>query len=520
MKKAVALLLVLVFLVGMTACDKIGGEKQHSGASLSVGYAVLDISPNISLPLDGYAGTQWAPEHRWSQSVDWPLKAITIAITDAKDNTVIIVALDMLTAFMADAMREVIAAETSVEEENIFFHCTHNHNGVALRHNDPKVTTYITELTYSVRSAAKVAMEDRKPVTEVATTFARAEGCNTVRHYLVTDGEYLTSNKAKLAEGVTWYGHTTVADDMIQLVRFTREGGKPVVMMNYQGHLCAANIAMTAATSDYAGVMRSYVEKELGCHSIFIQGGGGNLAMGTYLEEEQMRATSKDYQHLGNTLGADAVAAAEKFTPIAIDNIQHKEQLTLVDTKDGGKLKAYLNAFSIGDFAMVSAPFEIFDTNAMYVRENSPFKMTFYASCTNGANQYLATPECFDWTTSYEVSGSPGAKGAAETVQNAQLEILQEFFGTERTPTEKPEGYVRGEFVPTTDGHTYTIVKREDGTVMKSVRNDFLQFLTVREDGQSKTLLVKDTALAEKISEMQTVKFRFDHQNVVVGIEQ
>ena len=520
MRKAVSLLLVLVLLLGMTACEKSDGGKKSGDASLSVGYAALDISPNISLPLDGYAGTQWAPEHRWSQSVDWPLKAIAIAVTDANDNTVMIVALDMLTAFMADAMREVIEAETEIPEENIFFHCTHNHNGVAIRQTDPKVATYITELTYSVRSAARVAMEDRKPVAEVATAFTHAEDCNTVRHYLVSDGEYLTSNKAKLAENVTWYGHTTVADDMIQLVRCTREGGKPVVMMNYQGHLCASNIPMTAATSDYAGVMRSYVEKELNCLSMFIQGGGGNLAMGTFLEEETLRASGKDYQHLGNTLGVDAVAAAANFEPIAIENIQHKEQLTLVDTKDGGKLKAYLNAFSIGDFAMVSAPFEIFDTNAMYVRENSPFKMTFYASCTNGANQYLATPECFDWTTSYEVSGSPGAKGAAEAVQNTQLEMLEELFSAERTPMEKPEGYVRGEFVPVTDGHTYTVLTREDGTVMKAVKNGFMQLLTVREDGKNKTLLVKDTALAEEISKMQTAKFRFDHQNVVVGIEQ
>jgi len=517
MKKVVSILLVLVLLFGITACGKISGRNK---VGLSVGYAVLDISPNISLPLDGYAGTQWEPSKRWSQAVDCPLKAIAIAITDANDNTVMIVALDMLTAFMADAMRDAIRSETGIPEENIFFHCTHNHNGVAIRETDVKVVTYITELTYNVRTAAKVAMQDRKPVTEVSTTFTRAEGCNTVRHYLVTDGEYLTSNKAKLAEDVTWYGHTTVADDLLQMVKFTREGGKDVVMMNYQGHLCAANIPKTTATSDYAGVMRNYVEAELNCQSMFIQGGGGNLATSTMLEEETMRASSSDYAQLGRTLGADAVAAAANFTPIAIENIQHKEQMMLVDTKDGGKLKAYLNVFAIGDFAMVSAPFEIFDTNAMYVRENSPYKMTFYASCTNGANQYLATPECFEWTTSYEVSGSPGAKGAAEAVQNEQLRILGELFGTERTPTEKPEGYVRGEFVPVTDGHTYTIVQREDGSVMKSVKNDFYQFTGIREDGQQKLLLVKDPALAETIAGMETACFLFDHQNVVVGIEQ
>lgn len=520
MKKAVSVLLVLVLLFSITGCRKETVKDKPASASLSVGYGAVDISPTTSLPLDGYAGTQWEPKNRWSQEVDWRLQAIAIAITDANDKTIMIVALDMLTAFMAEAMRGVINDETGIPEENIFFHCTHNHNGVAIRMNEPKVTTYITELTYNVQAAASLALRDRKPVTEVATTFTRAEGCNTVRHYLVTDGEYLTSNKAKLADDVTWYGHTTVADDMIQLVKFTREGGKAVVMMNYQGHLCASGIPKTTATSDYAGVMRSHVETELDCLSMFIQGGGGNLATGTMLPDETMRATSKDYKQLGRVLGEDAVAAAASFTPIAIENIQHKEQMMLVDTKDGGKLKAYLNVFAIGDFAMVSAPFEIFDTNAMYVRENSPYKMTFYASCTNGANQYLATPECFEWTTSYEVSGSPGAKGAAEAVQNEQLRILGELFGTERTPTQKPEGYVRGEFVPVTDGHTYTITKREDGSIMKPVKNGFLQFYCVNEGGGQKLLLVKDAALAETISGMKTAKFLFDHQNVVVGIEQ
>lgn len=126
MKRTVSILLVLVLLFSMTACDKIGIRRKQSEAGLSVGYAALDISPNISLPLDGYAGTQWEPSRRWSQAVDWPLKAITVAITDTNDKTIMIVALDMLTAFMADAMRKAINSETEIPEENIFFHCTHN----------------------------------------------------------------------------------------------------------------------------------------------------------------------------------------------------------------------------------------------------------------------------------------------------------------------------------------------------------------------------------------------------------
>jgi len=520
MKKLLSLILVFALMLSIAACGASGEEETpEAAASLSVGYAAVDISPYDSLPLDGYAGTQWAPENRWSNGVDYPLYAIAIAITDANDKTMIIVALDMLLAVMADAMRQAIEAETGVPKENILIHCTHNHNGVAVRVSDPKVVNYITQLTQNVQKIAKDAMADRKTVQEVATTFTHAEDCNTVRHYLTSDGEYMSSNKSQRAEGVEWYGHTTVPDDMIQLVRFTREGGKPVVMMNYQGHLCAS-INMSLATSDYAGVMRNYVETEMDCLSMFIQGGGGNLAMGTQLKGEVLRASSQDYKHLGQTLGADAVAAASTFAPLTFDNIAHTEQMTMIDTLSGGKLKVYLNVFAIGDFALVSAPFEIFDTNAMYVRENSPYKMTFYASCTNGSNQYLATPECFDWRYSYEAFGSIGAKGAAETVQNELLRMLGELFGTERTATEKPEGYIRSPYVPVSDGKTYTIWKSADGSVMTPVQNEFQQFHGIDEKGNPKLFLVKDAALAEQIAGMESAKFLQDHQNVVVGVEE
>ena len=190
-----------------------------------------------------------------------------------------------------------------------------------------------------------------------------------------------------------------------------------------------------------------------------------------------------------------------------------------VDTRDGGKQKVFLNAFTIGDFALVSAPFEIFDTNAMYVRENSPYKMTFYASCTNGSNQYLATSECFDWRYSYEAFGSIGAKGAAEAVQDQHLLVLNELFGTERTATEKPEGYIRSAYVPVSDGKTYTVWKNADGSVMKEVKGGFRQFYGIDADGNPKVFLVKDAALAEQIAGLESAKLIQNHQNVVVGVE-
>ena len=96
--------------------------------------------------------------------------------------------------------------------------------------------------------------------------------------------------------------------------------------------------------------------------------------------------------------------------------------------------------------------------------------------------------------------------------------MLNTLYGTDKAPIAKPEGYIRGEYEPETNGVTYTIWKYEDGSVMKPVKNDFQQFYGINENGDPKVLLVKDTALAEQIAGMESAKFLFDHQNVIVGI--
>ena len=63
-----------------------------------------------------------------------------------------------------------------------------------------------------------------------------------------------------------------------------------------------------------------------------------------------------------------------------------------------------LYAFSIGEWACFTAPFEIFDTNAMAVRDASKYKMTFYASCANDALGYLPTPPSYHFDITYEAN--------------------------------------------------------------------------------------------------------------------
>lgn len=516
MKKTIALLLSVILCLSLLAGCTGNGEAQENtpAAAFSVGYGKVDVTPAESIPLDGYAGKDHA-KYRWSTAQEWPFYAICTAFTDAQDNTILIVTLDMLNAFMADAMRSAVSAETGVPKERIMFHCTHNHSGPALREDAPVVTAYMTQLVGGVIAAAKAAMEDRKPA-RIYTTFARPEGCNTVRHYLLADGSYRARAIGEVSRNEI-IGHYGLADNLLQLVKFTREGGKDVVMVNWQGHPPGTEPS-TIATSNYPGVLRSYLEDNLNCEAMFILGGSGNLNNNSVIAGE---VRHNDYQELGRNLGAAAVEAAANFTPLDIGNILFTEQQVTLNTSNGGSKKAMLSAFSFGDFAMVAAPFEIFDTNAMAVREDSDYKMTFYSSCTNGSNQYLSTPPSFDWVPyAYEASGSGWEKGSAEIVEETLSGMLDQLFAQRGgEPTEKPAGYVRDPFVPKSDGVVYQVPAPGNLDNYTAVKNDFYVFYLM--SGTSmKNMLCRDPELIKQILSKTTVELLFNEQNVVVGIKE
>ena len=355
-------------------------------------------------------------------------------------------------------------------------------------------------------------MADRKPITGMFTTFSRPERVNTVRHYLLADGNYQAEGVGAVAKA-DLIGHATVADNLLQLVKFTRDGGKDVVMINWQGHPRGTE-PRTIATSNYPGVMRAYVEKNLDCYSIFVLSGSGNLNNNSQIPGE---VRFEDYIELGNGLGEEAVAAAANFTPATLDNILFKENLAQIPNGSGTKTVP-LYAFSMGDFAMVCAPFEIFDTNARGVREDSDFKMTFYSSCTNKSMGYLPTPMSFDWEIAYEVRITNFPKGTAEIIQ-AELTAMLDGLFTEGgyTAQEKPEGYLQPDFVPSTDGKTYRNPDPGNTSAYTAVNNSFFAF-TLLSDSSFKKMLALDEDLVKQILAKDTVQLIFNEQGVVVGI--
>lgn len=511
MKRYLSILLSVILVLSVFAgCGESGSEQ--SGADIagvfSVGYGAADISPETSVYLRGYGEPT---NERMSTGVAERLYATCVAFTDAKGNSAILISLDLLNSDrnIVEPLRKQLSEKHGVPYDNIMVCCSHNHSGPDM--ND---TVYRTLLTERITQAVDQAMASRKPAT-METTFTRPEGYNFVRHYLLTDGTFMGEAVGTIPRDQV-YGHYGKADNLLQMVRFNREGDKPVVLMNWQGHPRGTEPnSHTTATPNYAGVMRSTVEAGLDCYGSFFLSGSGNLNNNSQIAAE---VSHDNYIELGKGLGEEAIQAAANFKPVSTGDIQvavsHLDNMG--KEADAG---APLYAISIGDVAFAFAPYEIFDTNAMGVKENSKFKMTFYSSCSNESHSYLPTDPSFDWVHHYEVRVTKYPKGTAQMVEDILTRLVNDCFtASGNAEAEKEEGYITPEFVPTCDGIEYINPAAGDTTAYTKVENGFCKIVLL-EGATMRWFLTLNEEVAAEVLAQPTVKILRNEQNVVVGIQ-
>ena len=516
MKRIICMLLSVLLAVSLLAgCGGDGGEGGGTATdgefagTFSVGYGKADISPEYSVYLRGYGEP---PAERMSTGVAERLYATCVAITDAKGNSALLISLDLLNADkgVVQPLRNQLSEKTGVPFDHIMVCCSHNHSGP-----DISDTVYRGLLTERVIEATEQAMACRKPAT-METAFCRPEGFNFVRHYLLIDGTFMGEAVGTVPRDQI-YGHYGKADNLLQLVRFNREGDKPVVLMNWQGHPRNSEPnSHTTATPNYAGIMRSTVEEGLDCYGSFFLSGSGNLNNNSQISAEVIH---KDYIELGKALGQEAIAAAANFKPANTGDIQVAGSFLDISGKEAAA-GVPLYALSVGDLAFAFAPFEIFDTNAMAVKDTSDFKMTFYSSCSNESHSYLPTDPSFRWVRHYEVRVTKYPQGTAQAVQNILTSLLDKCFAASGNEiAEKEEGYITPEFAPVSDGVEYINPSAGDTAAYTQVENGFCQVVLL-EGGRLKTILALNAEVAAEVLKQSSMKLLFNEQNVVVGVAQ
>lgn len=433
---------MFVLIVGLLLPTCLGCSKKEDAAptteetfsltnlisdTLQVGFGRADITPKESVPLRGYGNTS----ERLSISVSDPLYATCIAFTDANDSTVLLYHTDLavIWAEIFDPIKEEISKATGVPVPNIMISATHTHSAPDLVNDQIRtVAPYIETLDELFVQAATDAMTDRQ-VADMFVTSTMTEGLNFCRHYKLADGSYKDyNNSRKNKKDIVDY--QCEADAEIQLVKFVREDAKDIWLVNYQTHPHRAGGSKeTNITADIVGTMRIKIEKELDCNFAYFTGASGNVNPWSLIDADEV---TTNYIEQGELMAQYAIDANSTFKQVPVGSVQILGTIYKGKTQDGTGTPpvAPIYAFSIGDVGFVTAPYEMFNANGMFIKENSPFETTFVVTCANDRLAYIPSQDAYayDGVETYEGASCRFANGTGEILAGKFVEMLKYLY--------------------------------------------------------------------------------------------
>jgi len=424
MKKTLCLLLCAVLAVTLfSGCQTAQPEESTEPQSehvLQVGYGRTDISPQESVPLAGYSNGL----DRMSTEVADPLYATCIALSDEAGNTVLLYHLDLCSSASVQIMkiRAAISNATGIPFNQILASASHTHAAPNLTTPHESIDRYLVLLENQMIQSAKDALADRKPA-KMYINAVYPEKLNFNRHYIMADGR--TTGYQYAVDTATVVAHVAEPDNQMQLLKFVREGGKDVVMVNWQTHPHRGTASYaTKATSDIVGVMRDKMEADLDCLFAYFIGASGNINPWSMISSENI---TKNYIQQGQALAQYAIDGKDSYQEAAftgIKLIQKNHKGNQPDSQYTVDIPLY--AFSLGDVAFVTAPNELFSEIGETTKAASPFKSTFVVTCTNGSMGYLPVAYAFEYD-SYEPNVTRFDKGTGEAVAESFIQMLNEL---------------------------------------------------------------------------------------------
>lgn len=477
MKKLFTTAISLLLGCSMTACGPASAPASTETTSapplLRAGYAQVDITPKESVPMNvGGEG-----KDGMSLGVLDYLYATCVYLVDDAGTELYLMAFDLCNMYppLPDYRLE-LAKKLGIPENRLMFSASHTHSSVNIKATKiPSTSKYIISLKESLEQAALSAKADAKAVSGMYHTAAETESLNFVRRYVMVDGSYAGDNYGNHSLG--YAGHETEGDHQLQLLKFTREGGKDIILTNFQTHphrtayYDTKNNAYLSA--DIVGAYRQELAQRLDCHALYYTGSSGNVNAHSRIQEENVHATYKDH---AKAMVDYAEAAAANFTPLDlgqikltktlyVGNVNHTEDHLLPEAKivadrfnsgmgNSASLEGYkdifvhsrhalsvvshaamsetlevpLYAFSIGGFSACYAPFELFAELGIQIKDGSPFDATFVCCYSNYIFSYMPTQLAFDHGGygAYKCNFEPGTGEIIADTFISQLNTLHQ----------------------------------------------------------------------------------------------
>lgn len=410
MKKITAILLVIIMLVSMVACnnnsqdsnsqdnnDTISDLPTTEVTSENVSDTVCETEGETTLTEEekqifrvGYSRKNISPkediylsEGSFMTEVIDPLYATCIAVYDG-ETTVLIYTADVknIDATQSKNLRMKISLATGVPEGNIMISSTHNHSaptpGVPSNDMVNKIWT-LNIVHKEMINAGKEAIADLDDA-EMYVGTAKTTGMAFVRRYLLADGTYSgIHNGNKSTAPVVAY--ESEADDTMQIVRFVREEKKDIVIANWQAHVAhAIGKYPHSITADLVGFARKYAEMSDDILFALYIGASGNINL-----TAKVPGTKKYNSHIevGRALG-----------------LLVRESLDSLKKIETGKIKVSYKDCEV----------KILKDDAETVRKAKEVR-----EYEEGSNEYKAMLDKYGFASKYEVNAIVGRNNAGET---------------------------------------------------------------------------------------------------------
>lgn len=400
---------------------------------------------------------------------------VTCVALKQADQTVLVYTMDLITADSANAedARAAIVAATGVPHENILLNATHTHASVSIRTNWEGVQEYRQLFCAAMAQAGVDAIADLAPAA-VYYGDTMTERMTFVRHYKLSDGSYAGANFGNFKNGEV-VGHSSEADGQLQIVKFARDGKKDILMTAFGAHGTFASTADTYISADFPSPTREYIEANCDCLVAHFIAAAGDQVPSSRIKTEE-RFNREQYKEYGAALGQyalDALPGLKKVEDPALKLVTktvtypaNKEKLHLLPFVDEVVAKAKelgnihketvalarekgfssyfeatavrarsnapdtrdlnLRAITLGKLGFIFAPYEMFGTQGMYIKEHAPCDMTFVITCSEGAKGYMPSKLGVQ-IGCYESCVTQFAPGTAENLAKDFVDLLNDM---------------------------------------------------------------------------------------------
>ena len=442
------------------------------------GYAKVNINPMLGIAIEGY----YVP--RFARGILDDLEAGALAL-ECGDTRILLISADVcgIETELSRRYRQAIEAATGVPRENVFLSATHTHTGPALTHldafeaDDGPIERYVAFLGERLADAARLALADLKPARMGYIVGRAPDRVAYIRRYRMKDGSTWTCPPINDPNIVGPIGEL---DQRVNVLRFDREGGDSVVLVNYGLHADTINGEMISP--DWPGWMRRTLEKALdGAKCICFVGAEGDVgSTHVFPSGGDMNDTEISFDNemkspgmarfVGRALAGTVLQVYDKVEYVETPRIDIRHRMVSVpanlpDASDLPRARRYkalheagkddeipytamelttvvaeairmcnlehgpeafeleLTGVRIGDIAMIGLPGEPFTDIGRRLKEAPGWKLVLPCCITNGYEGYFPMQDAFA-EGGYEARSSVYRAGVAERLVEAGIALL------------------------------------------------------------------------------------------------